>query len=286
MVAVILGDRLRYAFSDPMEVLLLDALSEALEGLDASLLLVPGAIQGTTRLASVPLDAAVFADCGHLQDPLLALLRSRHIPVVGVDGPRAPDVPFVGIDDEGSTAELVRHLLDRGHRELAVLALPLRLDGHRGPVRPDRLAGGYEVPRRRVDGARAALDGSRARARYLETAANTAEEGERTATELLAGPDRPTALLAQSDVLALGCLRAAAACGLRVPQDVSVAGFDGVDLGLPSGTVLTTVVQPIAEKGATAGRHVAALLAGERPDDVLLPVTLRIGTTTGPATAA
>jgi DNA-binding LacI/PurR family transcriptional regulator len=286
VVAVILGDRLRYAFSDPMEVLLLDALSEELEGLGASLLLVPGATQGATRLASVPLDAAVFADCGHLQDPLLTLLRSRHTPVVGVDGPRAPDVPFVGIDDEGSTAGLVRHLLDQGHRELAVLALPLLLDGYRGPVLHDRLAEGYEVPRRRVTGARAGLTGSTGRARYLETAANTAEEGERTATELLTGPDRPTALLAQSDVLALGCLRAAAACGLRVPQDVSVAGFDGVDLGLPSGTVLTTVVQPIAEKGATAGRHVAALLAGDRPDDVLLPVSLRIGTTTGAATAA
>ena len=285
VVAVILGDRLRYAFSDPMEVLLLDALSEELEGLGASLLLVPGATQGASRLASVPLDAAVFADCGHLQDPLLTLLRARHTPVVGVDGPRAPDVPFVGIDDEGSTAELIRHLLGLGHRELAVLALPLLLDGYRGPVRHDRLAEGYEVPRRRIDGVRSALAGSglqaAARARYLETAANTAEEGERVATELLRGPDRPTALVAQSDVLALGCLRAAAACGLRVPADVSVAGFDGIDLPLLDGSVLTTIVQPIAEKGATAGRHVAALLAGERPADVMLPVSLRIGTTTG-----
>jgi DNA-binding LacI/PurR family transcriptional regulator len=288
VVAVILGDRVRYAFSDPMQVLLLDALSEALEGLGASLLLVPGATQGTARLDSVPLDAAVFADCGHLQDPLLGRLRSRRTPVVGIDGPRAPDVPFVGIDDEGSTAELVRHLLGSGHRELAVLALPLVLDGYRGPVRPDRLAAGYEVPRRRVEAARAALTGTAARAHCLEVAANTAEEGERVAAGLLSGGPggRPTALMAQSDVLALGCLRAAAALGLRVPQDVSVTGFDGVELRLPDGAELTTVVQPIAEKGAAAGRHVAALLAGERPADVILPVRLRVGTTTGPARPA
>jgi DNA-binding LacI/PurR family transcriptional regulator len=90
--------------------------------------------------------------------------------------------------------------------------------------------------------------------------------------------------VAQSDVLAVGCLRAAAALGLRVPADVSVAGFDGVDLHLAGGAELTTIVQPIAEKGAVAGRHVAALLAGGRPADVVLPVALRVGTTTGPTT--
>jgi DNA-binding LacI/PurR family transcriptional regulator len=61
-----------------------------------------------------------------------------------------------------------------------------------------------------------------------------------------------------------------------------VTGFDGVDLHLMGSTRLTTIEQPAAEKGRAAGRMVAAALAGETPEDVLLPIALRIGTTTGP----
>jgi DNA-binding LacI/PurR family transcriptional regulator len=62
-----------------------------------------------------------------------------------------------------------------------------------------------------------------------------------------------------------------------------VAGFDGADLPWLEPVRLTTVVQPTTEKGQAAGRAVAALLSGQVPDDVVLPVRLRLGTTTGPA---
>jgi DNA-binding LacI/PurR family transcriptional regulator len=74
---------------------------------------------------------------------------------------------------------------------------------------------------------------------------------------------------------------AATALGLRVPGDVSVAGFDGADLPWLPGT-LTTVVQPSDAKGRAAARAAMALVAGEQPPDVVLPVVLRIGTSTGP----
>jgi DNA-binding LacI/PurR family transcriptional regulator len=70
-----------------------------------------------------------------------------------------------------------------------------------------------------------------------------------------------------------------------VPEDVSIAGFYGLDLPWLAPDVLTTVVQPIAEKGAVVGRAVQQLLAGETPEDAVLPVHLRVGTTTGPAPA-
>jgi DNA-binding LacI/PurR family transcriptional regulator len=88
-------------------------------------------------------------------------------------------------------------------------------------------------------------------------------------------------VIAQSDILAAGVVQAAHALGLRVPDDVSVAGFDGADLPWLPGS-LTTVVQPSDAKGRAAARAAMALVAGERPADVLLPVALRIGTTTGP----
>jgi DNA-binding LacI/PurR family transcriptional regulator len=81
-------------------------------------------------------------------------------------------------------------------------------------------------------------------------------------------------------------LRAAATLGLAVPADVSVAGFDGADLPWLEPVRLTTVVQPTTEKGQAAGRAVTALMSGRMPADVVLPVWLRVGTTTGPARPA
>jgi DNA-binding LacI/PurR family transcriptional regulator len=75
---------------------------------------------------------------------------------------------------------------------------------------------------------------------------------------------------------------AARELGLRVPEDVSVAGFDGLDLPWLSPDVLTSVHQPLVEKGRALGLAVIALLAGEQPDSVVLPVSLVEGTTTGP----
>ncbi|WP_448630246.1 substrate-binding domain-containing protein [Cellulomonas soli] len=111
------------------------------------------------------------------------------------------------------------------------------------------------------------------------------EHGAAAGRALLTAPEAPTAILCQSDLLASGVVLAARELGLRVPQDVSVAGFDGLDLPWLSPDVLTSVVQPLAEKGAAAGHAVEALLAGEQPLNVELPVTLRVGTTTGPAPA-
>jgi len=92
-------------------------------------------------------------------------------------------------------------------------------------------------------------------------------------------------VIAQSDVLAAGVLQAAAGLGLTVPDDVSVVGFDGADLPWLGAVQLTTVVQPTDAKGRAAARAAMALVAGERPDGVLLPVSLRVGTTSGPPPA-
>ena len=74
--------------------------------------------------------------------------------------------------------------------------------------------------------------------------------------------DRPTAVIAQSDLLAAGVIRAAEEAGLRVPEDVSVTGFDGIVVDGLAPYELTTLVQPAAEKGRAAGQAVAAMLDG------------------------
>ena len=91
------------------------------------------------------------------------------------------------------------------------------------------------------------------------------EHGRTAGTALLSTPDRPTAIACQSDLLASGVVLAARELGLRVPEDVSVSGFDGLDLPWLAPDVLTTVVQPLAEKGAAVGHAVEDFLAGAGP---------------------
>ena len=92
---------------------------------------------------------------------------------------------------------------------------------------------------------------------------------------------RPTAIVAQSDLLAMGVVRAAQDLGLSVPGDLSVTGFDGIELPWFPGT-LTTVLQHGEEKGRRLGTLLRQALAGEVPDDAEMPTEVRLGTTTAP----
>ena len=102
------------------------------------------------------------------------------------------------------------------------------------------------------------------------------------AADWLASRPDASALVCQSDVQAAGAVLEARRRGIRVPEDLSIAGFDGVatpwlDLEL------TTVVQPLADKGRTTAQAALARIGGARVEDVVLPVELRIGDSTGPA---
>jgi DNA-binding LacI/PurR family transcriptional regulator len=284
VIGVFIGERLLYAFRDPVSVQLLDGITEVLGAHGAGLLLLAGdsGRPPLDQILRMPLDAAIFATCGLEDDPALAALLARGVPIVGVEGPNADGVPLIDIDDRSGIAELARHLKELGHRRVAMVAMPLRLDGTRGDVGPARRAvAHYRDVRHRIEG----VEDVFGPVPVLETASNAVTEGELAGRALLDVPAtrRPTAVLAQSDILAAGVLSAAAGLGLRVPEDVSVSGFDGADLHWIAPTQLTTVFQPTEEKGRAAAATAMALVAGEPAPDVLLPVELRIGTTTGPA---
>lgn len=284
VIGVFISERLLYAFRDPVSVQLLDGITEVLGAHGAGLLLLAGD-SGRPSLAQIlrmPLDAAIFATCGLEDDPALTALLARGVPVVAVEGPHTAGVPLIDIDDRRGIAELARHLWALGHRRVASVTMPLRLDGTRGEIAAARRARGhYRDVRHRIAGVEDVFGPVPMR----ETASNSVTEGEQAGRALLDVPParRPTAVLAQSDILAAGVLSAAAHLGLLVPEDVSVTGFDGADLHWLAPAVLTTVVQPTEEKGRAAASAAMAVVAGHPAPDVLLPVTLRPGTTSGPA---
>lgn len=284
VIAVVLGRDFGRAFSDPVLTGTLEGVARELGERGLGLLLV-----STDEFRDVPalvrggvMDAAIVVGLSDLDDPVLDALRSRGLPFVRVDaGP--DDAAGVAIDDGAAVVELVDHLRGLAHERIAVISLPLRHGQVTGLV--DEAALGpivFTPTANRWAGVRCAGLTPLAAA---AAASSSVEEGRAAAQLLLARDDRPTAILALSDLLAAGALLAARELGLRVPQDVSIAGFDGLELSWLAPDRLTTAVQPLVEKGRLSARAAAALAEGKAASLVRLPVELRVGTTTGPAPA-
>lgn len=289
IVGVLIGDELRRSFRDPVSIQMLDGLVSTLGPLGLGVLLIPGIPTDDPRgvdplVESAAMDVAVLiCGAGPGNASLLALQR-RGIPVVVVEGEPIDGAAAIGIDDRNGAAELGRYVRSLGHERIATVAMPFDWQRRTGLATPERLDDiSWEITRRRLGGLRDA--GIEPTAVY-ETPASLVEHGATAGRALLDRADRPTAIIAQSDLLASGVVLAARELGLRVPADVSIAGFDGLDLPWLAPDVLTSVSQPLADKGAAVGHAVQTLLTGEIPEPVTLPVKLRVGTTTGPVPAS
>jgi DNA-binding LacI/PurR family transcriptional regulator len=102
------------------------------------------------------------------------------------------------------------------------------------------------------------------------------------ALTLLDRPDRPTGVVCFSDAFALATIRAAESLGIRVPEDLSVVGFDDSELAAAGRPPLTTVHQEVPAKGSAAVAAIADMLSGGRPEPVLLPTDLVVRESTAP----
>lgn len=282
IVAVVLEDPLSSSFRDPVNIALLDGLAGALQSSGLSLLLIPDAIEDPARLASAPLDAAVLLGCSSDVSAALQPLLRRRVPLAAVEAPHLPGVVAIDLDNRESSAAGARHLRDLGHERVALVTLQLGPDRLAAPLTPEREAAAEVVTtRERLAGTRDVFPGAWGRSARSSTVADGREAG----LALLDVPadERPTAIIAQSDLLAVGVLHAAEELGIEVPGDLSVVGFDGVRLDGLTHHTLTTLWQPSVEKGTATGAALLAALAGERPRGRVFQAELRVGTTTGPA---
>ena len=277
-IGVLLTERLSYAFADPAAVATLRGLAVEAEQTNTSLALLPARAAGSSPAASSVTRALVdgcFVYALPEDHPSVAAALERQLPMVVADTPHIPGVPMVSIDDRGGARAAAQHLLDLGHRRLAVVSLRIRDDDHRGfsglARRRDAV---YRVTRERLAGYADAI--SAAGLDWDDVAIyegpNARAIGADALPALHALDPAPTAVLGMSDELALGVVDAARAAGLTVPGDLSVAGFDDAPAATPRG--LTTVRQPLIEKGRVAGRMLLEAIAGGTPADVRLPTEL------------
>jgi len=229
-------------------------------------------VKGASRVAAEAGMNLLFADAAESRAPELALLQalcpqvdglivsarmpgavvdwlrdSARKPVVFYGGPAPqPGLHSVGCDNHASGLMMGRHLRELGHRRISYV--------------------GFSAARwsdDRWEGLRAAFQGAKASLRRFDVPAPVAEEGERIASSVLLDAQTPEAVVAYNDLIALGLLSEARVLGFRVPQQVSIAGFDNIAYGRYVTPSLTSVDIGSEATGEAAARHLLALLAGE-----------------------
>ena len=211
-----------------------------------------------------------------LDPDLHAELRRLHVPAVVIDPAGVPDldVPTIGATNWAGGVSATEHLTRLGHRRIGFIA-----------GRP-----GLWCSRARLDGYRAGLE-----AVGLAVDQDVVVQGDfdyasgfEGASRLLSLPDRPTAVFAASDQMALGVYEAARQRGLLVPEDLSVVGFDDLPQACWSSPPLTTVRQPLSEMGMLAVRTVLRLLNDEHLESpkVELATEVVVRDSTAPPRAA
>jgi DNA-binding LacI/PurR family transcriptional regulator len=280
IIGVVMEERVRDAFRDPMNIAMLDGLADETGANGAGLLLLTETGDDRLGIASAPMDAVVLIGCSTRLIESVALLRQRGMPIVAVEAPHMDGVVAIDLRNREASATLAQHLLALGHRRVAVVTLALEQSHTAGPLMPDwRTRATSEVGIQRLLGVGEVYE------RFDGWVAPTSsiEAGIQAGLALFDGPDQPTAVIAQSDLLAIGVIRAAEQLGLAVPGNVSVVGFDGARID--SGYDLTTMVQPAVEKGRAAGRAVNDMLAGREPESVTFTTAFHIGNTTAPPPA-
>lgn len=166
-------------------------------------------------------------------------------------------IPYVTIDNEEASYRAVKHLIQVGHHKIALMNADEK----------------YLFARQRKMGYKRALEenGITLRSEYIISTPNLGfENGQHAMKKILHLQDRPTAVFAVSDLLAIGALKEINAAGLHVPNDIAVVGFDKIDFSNMTNPTLTTIAQPMRKMGNVAARMLIEKIKGEEVESILL----------------
>lgn len=213
----------------------------------------------------------VLLSPGSFHQDIIETLDAENVPFVSTAKiSDEQNMVFVDVDNFHGATLVMEHLVSLGHRRIAYIGKPSlkssidRLNGYRSVLQKY----GHPVDESLV----------------LVTDTSSVESGYAYTQKLLERPDVPTAILLANDVMAIGALQALQASGVRVPEDLSVAGFDDIPFAQYANPPLTTVRQPAYEKGLHAARILIESLENKStPESLILDVELIVRHSTGPA---
>lgn len=285
-IGVVFSESLPYVFSDPVAIAFLRGIASVCEPARTSLLIVP--MHRNEMLLDTVQRAVVDGFIAYSipdADAALTQVLERNLPTVMVDCSPVAGISSICIDDRQAAREAADHLIRLGHHRFGVIAMELRFDQYEGIVDVERITTAtFPHALARLQGYQDAMQaaGIDLNTVLMEERINREDGGFTATLALLKHTPRPTAILAMSDRLAIGAIRAVEGLGLNVPNDVAIVGFDDIPLAAQIRPRLTTVRQPLVEKGAAAARLLLENIA--QPVTQVLPTELVIRESSAPVT--
>jgi DNA-binding LacI/PurR family transcriptional regulator len=257
-IALMIPESLSYAFGDPAALALVQGIAAVCDeaGLGLSVFAAADVTAARRAVGSAAVDGFILY-CMEEEPGILDIIKSRGLPVVTVDQPPVDGCRTVTVADRSGAAAAARHLVGLGHRRIGVLSMELLPDSREGAVTLARIQESiYVACQERLYGYLDVLTqaGIPAEDIAIEECLFEPEAIERSMPRLLRRQPGLTAILATCDRLALWAMGWLARQGLSVPGDVSVVGFDDIPAAAGFAPPLTTIRQPLVEKGRAAAR--------------------------------
>lgn len=210
----------------------------------------PGDSTGYTRLINENHVDGIILSGPRQDDTEIIHLHRQGVPILLMGQLPESTIPFVDINAEAGAATAVQHLINLGHRHIGIITnAPLT----------------YTSARQRLDGCCKAMKnaGLEIQEQWIKEGNYTPASGFAAMSEILQHSPRPTAMFIASDVVAMGAIQAIKRAGLRIPEDMSVVGFDDVPLAAYYDPPLTTIRLPAYGLGYAAGERLIRLIHGE-----------------------
>ncbi len=270
-IGILLPQEMNEVMKNPYIAQIIEGVGSVCQRFQHTLTLIPPVNESITEaVRNAAVDGLITLGMRAEMEAVM-IMRMRNVPFVTIDGDPSKEMPGVSTADSEASYDIMRRVVESGHRKIAVITLP---EG-------DGVGGVHKsVTAQRMDGFMRALnewsielaDGQAA----LYQAECSLEGGRRAAEVIAAGRDLPTVIVAMSDIVAIGCQLELQDRGIRVPEDISIVGYDNITESAIVSPALTTVDQPGREKGRIAADMLFRLVRKEPLDHFHVIIPYRI----------
>ena len=269
-IGFLLPQEIRYSLQNPYAQQVLLGIGGVCEKYGYTLTLIPPLNESVTEaVRNAAVDGLITMGMQVDMD-IVSVMKTRLIPYVTLDGTPDEDMPSVNIDDELASYELMKTVLESGHRNICIISLGQDIFAEKATK--------MSLPQRRMEGFRKALKevGIPPEDVPVLVSEPTLADGKLRGKEIMAFEKMPTCVVSMSDIVAIGCIVSWNEAGLSVPADISIAGFDNIDEASCIIPHLTTVDQPAQEKGRLAAEALFNMINKETLQSVhiQIPYTL------------
>ncbi len=247
-IGFLLPQEIQYSLNNPYTQQVLLGIGSVCEKFGYTLTLIPPLNESVTEaVRNAAVDGLITMGMQVDMD-IVSVMQTRHLSYVTIDGTADKQMPSVNINDEEASYEIMKTVLQAGHRQLCIIGLgkDVFAENATSPSLPSRRLAGY---RRALEEVNLSLDDV-----TMLVCEPTLEEGKKKGNEILALDKNITCVVAMSDIVAIGCILSWSEAGKKIPQDISIAGFDNIDEASFITPKLTTIDQPAHEKGRLAAQ--------------------------------